>query len=92
MARGQRAVKLAITVDPDVHVRVLRAARNDHVSVSAWMTDAARRLLRVRDGIAAVAEWEAQHGAFTDRELDEARERVRRKHLRGRAPRPLRKR
>jgi hypothetical protein len=30
---------------------------------SAWMTSAARRALRVRDGLAAVAEWEAEHGA-----------------------------
>ena len=80
MPRGRPAVKLAITVDAHVHAQVLRAARDDDMSVSAWMTDAARRLLRIRDGMEAVAEWEAQHGAFTDQELDEARERVRRKH------------
>jgi hypothetical protein len=46
------------------------------------MTEAARRTLRVRDGLAAVAEWEAQHGAFTDAELDEARKRLRQKSVR----------
>lgn len=30
----------------------------------------------LRDGLAAVAEWEAGHGAFTDEELDAARRRV----------------
>ncbi|MDP9442318.1 MAG: hypothetical protein M3P34_09140 [Actinomycetota bacterium] len=34
------------------------------------------RALLVRDGLAAVAEWEAEHGALTDAELAEARQRV----------------
>lgn len=84
MPRGAPAIKLAITVDPDVHARVTRAAHQDKMSVSAWMTEAARRSLRIRDGLAAVAAWEAQHGAFTEEELDEARQKVRDKHL----PRP----
>ena len=82
MPRGAPAVKLAVTVDRDVHARVVRAAREDKLSISAWMTDAARRALRIRDGLAAVGEWEAEHGALTDRELDEARQRIRREHLR----------
>lgn len=40
------------------------------------MTDAARRTLLVRDGLAAVAEWEAEQGALTDAELGAARRRV----------------
>ena len=46
--------------------------------MSAWMTDAARRALLIRDGLIAVAEWEAQHGAFTDEEMATARHRVKR--------------
>jgi hypothetical protein len=46
------------------------------MSVSAWMTAAARRELRLRDGLAAVAEWEAEHGALTGQELAKARRRV----------------
>ena len=76
MLRGAPALKLAITVDRDVHAKVVRAARAEHTSVSAWMTNAARRALLVRDGLAAVAEWEAEHGAFTQAELERARERV----------------
>jgi hypothetical protein len=82
MPRGTPAVKLAITVDPNVHARVVRAAQEDRVSVSAWMTEAARRSLRIRDGLAAVAEWEAEHGKLTKEEIDEARRRVREKHVR----------
>jgi hypothetical protein len=67
---------LAITVDPQVHEQVMAAAAEEGLSVSAWMTAAARRALLVRDGLAAVAEWEAEQGALTDSELRSARERV----------------
>lgn len=76
MPRGDPSPKLAITVDPDVHRRVVAAAADDGVSVSAWMTNAARRALLVRDGLQAVAEWEAEQGAFTEVELAAARRRV----------------
>jgi hypothetical protein len=74
--RGRPSPKLAITVDPDVHEQILAAAAAEGLSVSAWMTEAARRALVVRDGLRAVAEWERQHGALTDAELDAARRRV----------------
>ena len=77
MPRRTVATKLAISVDADVHARVVRAARAERLSVSAWMTEAARRALRVRDGLAAVAEWEAEHGALGGQELAVARRRVR---------------
>lgn len=76
MPRGKPSPKLAITVDADVHDRVLDAAAAEGVSVSAWMTSAARKALLARDGLAAVADWEAEHGALTDAELAAARERV----------------
>jgi hypothetical protein len=63
-------------VDPEVHEGVIAAAAEDGLSVSAWMTAAARRALLQRDGLAAVAEWEAEHGAFSDAELRAARQRV----------------
>lgn len=76
MPRGNPSPKLAITVDPAVHQQVVAAAADEGVSVSAWMTNAARRALVVRDGLRAVAEWEVEHGAFTDAELNAARQRV----------------
>ena len=69
-------MKLAITVDSDVHAKVLDAAEAEGTSVSAWITAAARRALLVRDGLAAVAEWEAEHGALTRKELADARTRI----------------
>jgi hypothetical protein len=74
--RGNPSPKLAITVDPDVHQRVVDAAAAEGVSVSAWMTEAARRALVVGDGLAAVAEWERRHGTFTIDEMARARQRV----------------
>jgi hypothetical protein len=76
MPRGNPSPKLAITVDPDVYEQILEAARAEGSSVSAWMTAAARRALAVRDGLAAVAEWEAENGALTEAELEAARKRV----------------
>jgi DNA-binding IclR family transcriptional regulator len=82
MPRGEPSPKLAITVDPDVHRRVVAAAAADGVSVSAWMTDAARRTLKIRDGLEAVSEWEREHGEFTDEELAAARARAAAHHTR----------
>jgi hypothetical protein len=76
MPRGRPSPKLAITVDPDVHEGIVAAAAEQGVSVSAWMTAAARRALRVADGLQAVAEWEAEHGALSEAELEAARRRV----------------
>lgn len=76
MPRGKPSPKLAITVDAEVHERVLAAAADEGVSVSAWMTAAARRALMVRDGLRAVAEWEEEHGELTEADLEAARRRV----------------
>jgi len=63
-------------VDPDVHAGVVAAAEAEGVSVSAWMTAAARKALKLRDGLTAVAEWEAEQGELTAAELAAARARV----------------
>jgi hypothetical protein len=75
--RGNPSPKLAITIDPEVHDKILAAAAHEGVSVSAWMTSAAREALWRRAGLAAVAEWEKQHGPFSAAEMEEARRSVR---------------
>ena len=77
MPRGNPSPKLAITVDPEIHENILAAAAREGVSVSAWMTSAARDALRRQAGLAAVELWEKQHGRFTTDEMDEARRKVR---------------
>lgn len=76
MPRGKPSPKLAITVDPEVHDRVVAAAAEEGLSVSAWMTAAARRALVVRDGLEAVAEWEQDNGPLADAELQGARKHI----------------
>jgi hypothetical protein len=77
MPRGNPSPKLAITITPDIHESILAAAAQEGVSVSAWMTMAAREALQRRTGLAAVATWEKQHGRFTAEEMNEARSNVR---------------
>ena len=77
MPRGNPSPKLAITIDPGVHENILAAAAKEGVSVSAWMTTAAREALHRQAGLAAVARWEERHGRFTAEEMNEARRRVR---------------
>jgi hypothetical protein len=76
MPRGSPAIKLAISVERETHGRVVRAAAEENLSVSAWITEAARRSLRIRDGLLGVTEWENEHGKFTAEELSEARRRL----------------
>ena len=90
MPRGNPSPKLAITIAPDIHQNVLAAAARDGVSVSAWITTAAREALQRRAGLAAVALWEKQHGRFTAEEMNEARRRVRAQLRKSRTVRRLR--
>ncbi len=76
MPRGNPSPKLAITIDPDIHENILAAAARDRVSVSAWMTTAAREALKRRAGLAAVDLWEKQRGRFTTEEMNAARQGV----------------
>ena len=87
MPPGNPSPKLAITIAPDVHERVVAEAARRGVSVSAWMTDAARLALKIRDGLAAVAEWEAEDGALTEAEVKAARQRLASSRRPGRAAR-----
>ena len=76
MPRGTPSPKISITMHPDVHARMVRAANADGLTVSAWITKAAEDRLAIDEGLALVGEWEAEHGAFTDEELAWADEQV----------------
>jgi hypothetical protein len=73
---GNPSPKLAITVDPDVHKGIVAAAASEGVSISAWMTRAARRALVQRDGLTAIAEWESENGTFSTEEMELAHRNV----------------
>jgi len=68
---------IAVTMDPSLYGDVLSAEQSDGVSVSAWLTEAARRTVAIRRGLEAVAEWESLAGPLSEAEMDAARERRR---------------
>ena len=65
--------KVTITLDEDLVEALTRTARDTGIPLSRLIASAAEREMRRRIGLAAVAEWEAEHGAFTPEELAAAR-------------------
>jgi predicted transcriptional regulator len=65
-------VKRAVSFDPAVWADLERIAAAEHIGVSTVINRALRHELRLQRGLAAVADWESEHGAFTDEELAEA--------------------
>lgn len=57
---------------PDLDAEIEAAARASGTTYSAWLAAAARKEFLIRDGLAGVAEFEREHGAFTETELAEA--------------------
>jgi Mg-chelatase subunit ChlD len=64
--------KLSVALEDETATAVAAAAARRGVSLSSWLNEAAEHALHVEAGLRAVAEWEAEHGAFTDGELAEA--------------------
>ena len=65
--------KVTITLDEELVRTLTAAARDAGVPLSRLIASAAEREMRLRIGQAVVAEWEAEHGAFTPEELAAAR-------------------
>lgn len=61
--------KLSVYLDEDIADEAALAAKRHGVSLSKWLNAAAERGLIIERGRAAVAEWVAEHGAFTEDEL-----------------------
>ena len=66
---GVPAAKPTISLDPDLRDQIEAAASQAGVSFSAWMADAARQRLRKERLLGLIAEWEAEHGEFTESEV-----------------------
>jgi hypothetical protein len=66
---GYVVTKRSVSLSDDVARAVEVAAREDGVSFSAWLSSAAERQLRVRDGLRGVAAWEAEAGGLTAEEI-----------------------
>jgi len=64
--------KRSISMPPDLDAEIAAAASAAGLTYSAWLADAARKEFTIRAGLAAVSEFEREHGAFTAAELAEA--------------------
>ncbi len=65
--------KVTITLDEDLVEAMGVAAREAGIPLSRFIASAAEREMRLHLGRQVVAEWEAEHGAFTPGELAAAR-------------------
>jgi hypothetical protein len=64
--------KRSISLPPDLDAEIAAAAEHAGVSYSSWLAATARKEFTIRAGLAAVAQFEDEHGAFTPAELAEA--------------------
>lgn len=64
--------KRSVSYDSEVYDGVAEEARESDMSVSAALNEGARLWLIQRRGLRSMAEWEAEHGALTQDELQEA--------------------
>lgn len=65
-------VKKAVSFDPEVWADLQRIAVSERIGVSTLINRALRHELRIQSGLAAVAEWEREHGPFSEQELVDA--------------------
>jgi uncharacterized protein YmfQ (DUF2313 family) len=71
---GPMAVeKLAISLPSDLAEHARERAASEGTSVSAWIAEAVAQQLRQRSLRQLVADWEAEHGRFTEEEIAAAR-------------------
>jgi hypothetical protein len=64
--------RFSVTMPPDLGHAVREAAARQGMSVSTWLGEAAADRLRNELLGAALDEWEAEDGTFSDEELDAA--------------------
>ena len=66
--------KRSISMPPDLDAEIAAAAARAGMSYSAWLADTARKEFTIRAGLAAVSQFERDHGTFTPEEVSAAEE------------------
>jgi hypothetical protein len=61
--------KRSVSLADEVAIAVEEAAKQDGVSFSAWLSNAAEKQLQVRQGLRGVAAWEGETGSLSAEEL-----------------------
>ncbi len=64
--------KRSISIPPELDAEIAAAAAEAGLSYSAWLAETARKEFTIRAGLAAVSQFEHDHGAFTAEELADA--------------------
>jgi len=64
--------KRSISMPPELDAAIVAAAAEEGLSYSAWLADTARKEFTIRAGLAAVGQFEQDHGAFTAEEIADA--------------------
>ncbi|GAA1950269.1 hypothetical protein [Kitasatospora viridis] len=65
--------KVTITLEEGLVEALSAAAKEAGIPLSRLVASAAEREMRIRIGLAVVADWQEEHGAFTPEELAAAR-------------------
>lgn len=69
--------KRSVSFPPELAKAIDAAAAASGTSFSAWVAETASHRLRLEAGRQGVAEWEAEHGPLSERELAEGLARAR---------------
>jgi hypothetical protein len=69
-------IKRSISLPPEVSNEIDEAARAACTTPSAWITETARERLKIDEGLAGTAEWEALDGPRTPEQVELGRERA----------------
>ena len=64
--------KRSISMPPELDAEIAAAAAEAGLSYSAWLAETARKEFTIRAGLAAVSQFEQDHGAFTAEEIAQA--------------------
>lgn len=58
-----------VAIEARVPEAVRKTSEREGISVSAWLNQASVNALAIEDGLAGVAEWEAEHGPLSQEQL-----------------------
>jgi hypothetical protein len=64
--------KRSISMPPELDAEIAAAAAEAGLSYSAWLADSARKEFTIQAGLAAVGQFEQDHGPFTPDEIADA--------------------
>ena len=69
--------KRSVSLSPELATAIGKAAAETGLTFSAWLAETAAHRLKLEAGRRGVAEWEAEHGPLTEKEIAEGLARAR---------------